>query len=114
MKSLLLRLWKDDHGAIITAEFVLILSVLVFGLIPGLVALRNSGISTMATIGNLLQTIVPSFTFSGFTLGVNGATIGQVSGFSFTPGTIGTITSGQISPVNLTNSIPPLQVDPVP
>ena len=49
-----------------SSELILVLGILVFGLIPGLVALRNSVNAALATIGNFLGRITPSFTFSGY------------------------------------------------
>ncbi|MGL4420400.1 MAG: hypothetical protein ACRCZF_07030 [Gemmataceae bacterium] len=110
--SMVRRLWNDDAGAIISVEWVLIVSILIFGLIPGLVALRNSIDAAMATTGNILQTLVPNFTFSGFGIGNNGANIAQVGGAMFAPSTTGTaLTSVQLAPVDLSGSV---VVDPAP
>ncbi len=82
MTKLLARLWDDDRGAVISSELILVLGILVFGLIPGLVAMRNSVNAALATIGNFLGRITPSFTFSGYAIvpegGIN--TIAQVGG----------------------------------
>src|SRR5215216_2074940 len=84
MSNLLRRLWTDDRGAIISTELILVIGILIFGIIPGLVALRNSVNAALGTIGNILTTIVPSFTFSGFAIGssTGGRTIAVVQGFS--------------------------------
>jgi Flp pilus assembly pilin Flp len=112
MSNLLKRLWADDHGAIISVEWILIVAILIFGLIPGLVALRNSIDSAMGTIGNILMTIVPNFTFSGFGIGNGGSNIAQVGGYMFTPTTVNILTSSQIVPVDYSGL--PMQVDPAP
>jgi Flp pilus assembly pilin Flp len=89
MTRLLRRIWHDDDGAVVSVELVLIISILVFGLIPGLVALRNSGISLMATLGNMANALIPSFTFSGFAItagsGMSMYTVVQVNGVQFNP-----------------------------
>lgn len=101
------RLWDDDDGGVVSVELVLIISILIFGLIPGLVALRNSGIAVMTTLGNMANALIPAFTFSGFAIlahdsSNNTYTIVQVNGVSFTP-----------TPQNLTGSqIPPIPADP--
>ena len=111
--NLLRRLWADDRGAIISVEFILIVAILIFGLIPGLVALRNSVDAALGTIGNILTVIVPNFTFSGFAIGgVGGPAIAQVGGVTFTPSTNIVLTSSQIAPVNYTGGF--VQVDPAP
>lgn len=106
MTRQLARLWNDDDGGVISVELVLIISILIFGMIPGLVALRNSGIALMTTLGNMANALIPSFTFSGFAILVgeppNQTTLVQVGGVSFTP-----------TPQNLTGSqVTPISVDP--
>ncbi|HEV3385535.1 MAG TPA: hypothetical protein VG097_12025 [Gemmata sp.] len=83
MSNLLRRLWADDHGAVISVELVLVLSILIFGIIPGLVALRNSIIAAMGNIGDTLVELVPSFTYSGFEVGAagGGTVIALVNGY---------------------------------
>jgi hypothetical protein len=44
--------------------------VLVFGLIPGLVALRNSGIAALTNLANIVAVIFPKVTFSEVNPGV--------------------------------------------
>jgi Flp pilus assembly pilin Flp len=79
VSSLFARLWDDDQGAVISSELVLVLGILVFGLIPGLVALRNSVNAALTTIGNFLGRITPSFTFSGYAVTSNGATASTIA-----------------------------------
>ena len=64
MPRTLRRLWADDTAAVISSELVLVLGVLVFGLIPGFVALRNSGIAALTNLANIVRVIFPRFTFS--------------------------------------------------
>jgi Flp pilus assembly pilin Flp len=109
--SLMRRLWADDRGAIISIEFVLIVAILIFGLIPGLVALRNSVDAALATIGNILTVVVPNFTFSGFGIGNDGSNIAQVGGLVFAPTSGTVLTSSQIPPVAYGTFV---QVDPAP
>jgi Flp pilus assembly pilin Flp len=89
--TLLAQLWDDDNGAVISSELILVLGVLVLGLIPGLVALRNSVNAALTTIGNFLNRITPSFTFSGYAVVGEGTinTIAQVGGLQidYTTGT---------------------------
>ena len=104
MTRQLARLWNDDDGGVISVELVLIISILIFGMIPGLVALRNSGIALMTTLGNMANALIPSFTFSGFAIlaGTPPTPLIQIGGVSFTP-----------TPQNLTGSqVTPIAVDP--
>jgi Flp pilus assembly pilin Flp len=84
MAILLKRLWADDEGAIISVEMILIIGILLFGIIPGFVAMRNSINASFGTIGNILVRLVPSFTYSGWAfVGTpgGGSTIALVQGF---------------------------------
>lgn len=103
MSNMLRRLWADDRGAVISVELVLIIGILIFGIIPGLVALRNSVIAALGTIGNVISTIVPSFTFSGFAIGrqSGGGTIAQVQGYQLDPTTTNRLTGSQLTPISL-------------
>ena len=101
MKQLMSRFWEDDSAAVISVELILVITILVFGLIPGLVALRNSGIAVMTTMGNLANALIPSFTFSGFQIVTSGGTVvGQVNGVSFSPNP-GIMTAVQTDPIPL-------------
>jgi hypothetical protein len=93
MHSLLSRLWADDKGAIVSMELVLIGTLLVFGLIPGMVALRNATNAALATQGTELLSAQTGFSFSGYSILVGTTTIAQVNGNSFTPGAFNTISS---------------------
>lgn len=101
MTRLLRRLWDDDDGAILSVELILLLGVLVFGIIPGFVALRNSLIAALATTGNVLLSVTPSFTYSGYAItDVSGvSTIAQVGGFAVTRTTVVYLSGVQVAPV---------------
>lgn len=58
MSKMLARFWNDDEGAVISVELILILAVLVFGLIPGLVGLRNAVAQKLVDIGNAVTTVL--------------------------------------------------------
>src|SRR5438477_10692861 len=103
MKNSLRQLWVDDSGAVISTELVLVIGILIFGIIPGLVALRNSIIAALGTIGNTLTDLVPSFTYSGFAIGrqSGGGTIAQVQGYQVDITTVNRLTASQLPPVTL-------------
>ena len=112
MSKLLARLWDDDQGAVISVELVLVLGILIFGIIPGLVALRNSVIAALGTIGNAITQIVPSFTYSGYAvIGTPGGTIAQVQGFQLDPNSANFLTADQTTPI-LLNSLVVLSPSP--
>ena len=102
MTTLFRRLWDDDRGAVISSELVLVLGILVFGLIPGLVALRNSVIAALATMGNFLGRITPSFTYSGYAIAPEGgiSTIALVGGLQIDYTTVTQLSGAQVEPLN--------------
>ena len=82
-KQLLSDLWEDDRGAVLSVEYVLVTGVLVTGLVPGLVAARNSINAGYANMGNTVTAAVPAPNFSGFAVGgANGNPIASVQGFA--------------------------------
>jgi ABC-type lipoprotein release transport system permease subunit len=101
--NLLRKCWADDTGAVISTELVLVIGILIFGIIPGLVALRNSVIAALGTIGNTLTNLVPSFTYSGFAIGrqSGGGTIAQVQGYQVDMTTTNLLTASQLAPISL-------------
>jgi Flp pilus assembly pilin Flp len=103
MSKLFRRLWADDRGAVISTELVLVIGILIFGIIPGLVALRNSIIAALGTIGNTLTNLVPSFTYSGFAIGSQsgGRTVAQVQGYLVSPALTDLLSGSQLTPINL-------------
>jgi hypothetical protein len=92
------RFWADDRGAVITVELILVLAILVFGIVPGLVALRNSFNAALGSLANAAATLFPVFSFSSVNIGGTPTTVAIVLPGSFTN--------------NLVSStlIPPIQV----
>jgi Flp pilus assembly pilin Flp len=84
MSKLLTRFWNDDEGAIISVELILVLGVLIFGIVPGLVALRNSVIAALTNIGNALSGVVINVAVDGIT--VTGAGLGPQPAIAYTGG----------------------------
>ncbi|MBL8867321.1 MAG: hypothetical protein JNK93_17320 [Planctomycetia bacterium] len=109
MTNLFQKLWADDDGAVISIEFILVVSILIFGIIPGLVALRNSVNAALTTTGNLLNALIPSFTYSGWQVGPSGGPpeqrVAEVAGYQrdFSQSTF--LTADQTAPVVLPNII---------
>jgi Flp pilus assembly pilin Flp len=105
MASLLRKMWADDDGAIISVEFILVVSILIFGIIPGLVALRNSINAALTSTGNLLNALLPSFTFSGWIVGPSGGpadqNVAQINGYQRNFDQTTYLTADQTTPVQL-------------
>lgn len=65
MKVVLSRLWSEQQGAIISAEIVLVASILVLGVVVGLASLRDSVVTELADVGQAIGNLDQSFSFSG-------------------------------------------------
>jgi hypothetical protein len=62
------KLWNDEAGFIVSAELVLIATILVIGLIVGMVALRNQVVQELCDVGMAIGSLNQSYAFAG-TLG---------------------------------------------
>jgi len=65
IKSLLIALWADEAGFILSAELVLIGTVLVMGLTVGLVSLRNSLGAEMTDLSHAFRQLDQSYGLAG-------------------------------------------------
>ena len=59
------RLWMDDSGFIVSIELVLISTIVVFGLIAGLAALRDAIVSEISDVAGAVQDLNQSYSFTG-------------------------------------------------
>ena len=64
MKTML-RLWNEETGAILSAELMLIASILVIGVIAGLSALREAVVSELADVAQALANVNQSYSYGG-------------------------------------------------
>lgn len=64
MKTLY-RLWGEDTGAIVSAEIVLIMTILVIGVIVGLKSVRDSVVSELADVAQAIANLDQSYSYSG-------------------------------------------------
>ena len=62
---MLQKLWKDEAGFIISAELVLVATILVIGMITGLVVLRNQVVQELADLGASLGMISQGYEYTG-------------------------------------------------
>jgi hypothetical protein len=65
MRILMVKLWGDDGGALIAAEWVFVATILVLGSITGLVAVRQAVIAELHDFANALLALNQSYSFSG-------------------------------------------------
>lgn len=66
---MLKRLWKCEGGAIISAELVLVMTILVIGCIVGLTCVRNAVVGELSTVGEAIGSLNQSYAFPGVTSG---------------------------------------------
>lgn len=64
---MLKRFWNDDSGFVVSAELVLVATVLVIGLIVGLVTVRDQVIQELGDTAVHLAAMNQSYSFSGIT-----------------------------------------------
>lgn len=61
------KLWNDEVGAIVSAEVVLVATILVIGMIVGLSSLRNSVVAELADVGAAIGDIDQSYSYTNVT-----------------------------------------------
>ena len=65
MRNLATQLWQQTDGAIISAEFLLIGTILVIGLVAGLSSVRDSVVTELADVAQAFANINQSYSYSG-------------------------------------------------
>jgi hypothetical protein len=67
MKFVVARLWKEEAGAIISAEIMLVATILVLGVIVGLKSVRDSVVTELADVAQAVANVNQSYCYSGVT-----------------------------------------------
>jgi len=62
---MLRRLWNDEAGFIISAELVLVATIVVIGMIVGLVSVRNQVVQELVDVGAAIGELSQSYCFGG-------------------------------------------------
>jgi Flp pilus assembly pilin Flp len=62
--QMLSRLWADELGVVVSAELVLVLTILVIGMIVGLTSLRDQVVQELADVGAAVASLNQSYSFS--------------------------------------------------
>jgi Flp pilus assembly pilin Flp len=65
VRRLLTRLWNDDRGALIATEWVFVATILILGIITGLIAVRQAVISELTEFANAVMALSQSYSFAG-------------------------------------------------
>ena len=61
------KLWVDQSGFIVSAELVLLATVVVIGLLVGLVTIRDQVIQELADVADAISEVDQSYSFTGIT-----------------------------------------------
>jgi Flp pilus assembly pilin Flp len=59
--------WKDESGFIVSAELVLIATILVIGIIVGMVEIQWAIVGELNDVGDAIGSLNQGFQFTGFT-----------------------------------------------
>ena len=65
--KVLMQLWRDDLGFVVSAELVLIGTILVIGMIVGLASVRDQVVQELGDLALAIGQINQSYSFSGIT-----------------------------------------------
>jgi hypothetical protein len=63
--DMLKRLWLDEGGAILSAELLLIMVILVIGITVGMVALRDAVVGQYGDVAGAIAAIYPAYEWAG-------------------------------------------------
>jgi len=64
MRQLLMKVWKDDSGALIATEWVFVATILVLGSITGLVMVRQAVLAELQDMAQAIMSLDQSYSFS--------------------------------------------------
>jgi Flp pilus assembly pilin Flp len=64
-RNAMARLWNDDDGALIAVEWIFLATILILGVIAGMVAVRQAVIAELHDIANALLALNQSFHLTG-------------------------------------------------
>jgi hypothetical protein len=65
--NLMSRLWNDQAGFIISTELMIVATILVIGILVGLVAIREQIVQELADIAMAISDVNQSYSFAGVT-----------------------------------------------
>ncbi|WP_206028439.1 hypothetical protein [Thalassoroseus pseudoceratinae] len=66
MKTTLMTLWHDDRGFLISAELVVVGTLLVLGLVVGLTSVQNALVSELSDVGQAIGSLDQTYYYKGF------------------------------------------------
>jgi hypothetical protein len=63
--TMLTKLWSDDAGALIAAEYLFVATILVIGIVVGLASVRDAVNSELAELANAYMALSQGYIISG-------------------------------------------------
>lgn len=75
----MLKLWNDDCGALISTEFLFVATILVLGVISGLVLVRDAVVVQLEELACAIGSLQQCFSFAGLS-GCHVFTCGSATG----------------------------------
>ncbi len=67
MKQLALRLMRDEAGFVVSTELILIATILVIGMITGLVTIRDAVVTELADVADAISEVDQSYSYGAIT-----------------------------------------------
>jgi Flp pilus assembly pilin Flp len=74
---MLRKLWNDEAGAVISAEIVLVATILVIGMVVGLKSVRDSVVTELADVAQAIANLDQSYSYTA----INGHGAGTAGSF---------------------------------
>ena len=102
-----LRLWRDEKGVVNSMDLILITTILVIGMIVGLVCLRNQVVQELSDTAGAIGSLNQSYSYNARTLNW-GTYVMSVAGSSYTdqPNVDSTIDGSNFTAPAIRNAVP--------
>jgi len=102
MKNIVNKLWRDDQGALLASEYLVVGTIVGIGVVVGLTGVRNAVNEELTELGNAYLSISQGFGYSG-----------QSVCCAYVDGSQACDTPGLLAPPVFTAPAHPSQVDSV-
>jgi hypothetical protein len=79
----IIRLWRDENGVVNSMDLILISTILVLGMIVGLVSLRNQVVQELSDTAGAIGSLNQGYSYTGRTI-TSGSFTATVAGASYT------------------------------
>lgn len=65
--NLMLRLWSDEAGFVVSSELILIAAIVVMGMLTGMATIRDQVVQELGDVGDAVSELSQSFRWQGTT-----------------------------------------------